>query len=105
MGYVVLVMVGSTMTAGGSGSGMLVQIVGNLMPVVAGFVAARRASRWRVAYGIVGGAIGVVPMMLLTMLFIPGASPDGAFIIVLSYAMLAALGAILGKHIGQNVGP
>lgn len=104
VGYVLLTMWSSVMmTAGGGRSGwVVVQIMGYLMPVVAGFVAARKASRWRIAHGIAGGAIGVVPMTLLPMLLTPEASPKGIFIILVSYAVLAALGAIFGNHVGRK---
>lgn len=82
--------------------GALAQVMGYLVPVIAGFVAARKATRRRVVVGIVGGAIGVVPMVLLPVLVMPDYSPNGMFVIVVSYAVLAALGAVFGDHSGRK---
>ncbi len=73
------VVAGAMATSGGYASAnVLIQVLGYLVPVVAGFVAAKKATQRRIAHGIAGGAIGVVPIILLPMLLVPGYSPSGS---------------------------
>ncbi len=103
-GYVLMTMAASAMATVGmyASGGWLVQVMGYLVPVVAGFVAARKASRRRIVHGVVGGAIGVVPVMLIPMLVVPAYAPNGLLVILLSYAVLAALGGVFGDHVGRK---
>lgn len=103
-GHAVMAIAVSVMATVGmyASGGALMQVMSYLVPVVAGFVAARKATRRRVLVGIVGGAIGVVPIVLLPMLVMPDYSANGMLVIVASYALLAALGAVFGDHLGRK---
>jgi len=85
----------------GDGSG-LIQVMGYLVPVVAGYVAARKAAHWRIVHGLVGGSIGIVPMQLTPMLVDPDHTPDGMLVILICFAVLAALGAVFGDHVAKK---
>src|SRR4051812_41652883 len=67
------------------------------VPVIAGYVAAYRAGSNRILNGTIGGSIGVL-LSLAPAFVIPGSLLAGIPIIIASYAALASLGAIVGKH-------
>jgi|GEM_PF-3220424 len=102
--YALMTLVANVMVDAGvyaSGSA-LIQIMGYLVPVVAGYVAASKAARWRIVHGIVGGSIGIVPMQLTPMLVDPDYTPNGMLVILICFAVLAALGAVFGNHAARR---
>ncbi|MET3929806.1 drug/metabolite transporter (DMT)-like permease [Lysobacter sp. OAE881] len=82
--------------------GVVIQIMGYLVPVFAGYVAASKAPRWRIAHGIVGGSIGIMLAMLAPMLIDPEYTPSGTLVILVWFAVLAALGAVFGDHVAKK---
>lgn len=88
----------------GDGRWAAIRIIGYLAPVVAGYVAARKARVDRILNGTIGGSIGVL-LVLAPALAIPGYPVRGIPIILAWYAALAALGAILGNHRADRLAP
>ena len=79
------------------------QVMGYLVPVVAGYVAAMISTRRRLVHGVVGGAIGVVPVIFFPMLFADLTySTYGVLVVVICYTVLAALGAVFGDHVAKR---
>ena len=107
-GYIVMGVVGTLAVAGGDSPSNLGWIVvtgvGYLVPVAAGFVAAYFASSRRILHGTIGGAVGVL-LMLVPALFAPDYQISGIPLVIATYAVLASLGAILGNHRRNKVGP
>ncbi|GAB2613355.1 hypothetical protein [Novilysobacter erysipheiresistens] len=87
----------------GTAGWSLFTVLGYMVPVVAGYVAAYRAPDRRVLHGTIGGAVGVL-LFIAPVSLVPGYSWAGAPVIIASYAVLASLGAILGKHRRDKVG-
>jgi hypothetical protein len=101
--YVFMAFVGSVLVDFGvDAAGIMINVLGYLVPVVAGYVGAIKAPRWRIAHGIVGGSIGVVPVTLAPMLLDPAYKPSGIPVILLWCAVLAALGAVFGDHVAKK---
>jgi VIT1/CCC1 family predicted Fe2+/Mn2+ transporter len=67
-------------------------------------VAAYFASNRRIIHGTIGGAAGVL-LMLVPALFVPGYPISSIPIVIATYAVLASLGAIFGNHRRNKVGP
>ena len=82
----------------------LINIIGYLAPVVAGYVAARQASTKRILHGTIGGSVGVL-LLLAPALFVPNYPFWSIPIILTWYTALASLGAIFGNHRANRVGP
>lgn len=103
-GYALMTIAATAIATAGMyrSAGVAIQVMGYLVPVMAGFVAAKKAKRQRIVHGVVGGVIGVVPIVLLPMLVLPDYSPEGMLVIVSSCAVLAALGAVFGNHVGRK---
>lgn len=80
----------------------LVLATGYLVPVVAGFVAAMKAPNRRILHGIVGGAIGIVLVQLISVFVVPSFTSGGALVIVTTFAVMAALGAVLGDYVAKR---
>jgi len=102
--YAVMAFVGSVLVQFGVDAvGIVVTVLGYLVPVMAGYVGASKAPRWRIAHGIVGGSIGVVPVTLAPMLLDdPAYKPSGIPVILLWFAVFAALGAVFGDHVAKK---
>jgi len=103
--WILVAIVASTMAAAGIDAygGKTIQVMGNLAPVVAGYVAAMKATRRRLVHGIVGGAIGVVPVMVFPMLFADTTYSMYAVLLILTcFALLAALGAVIANHFAKR---
>jgi hypothetical protein len=108
-GYVVLALLGVGADALGKTSfarpaWLLFQSYGYVLPVMAGYYAAYRASHHRIATGTVGGALGMAFLVAPAML-IPQYPVSGVPAVLASSLLLAALGAIIGKFRGPSVGP
>ena len=82
----------------------LLTALGYFVPVVAGYVAAYYAPTSRILHGTIGGSIGVLPL-LAPALLVPDYPMAGIPIVIASYAALASLGAIVGNHRSNKVGP
>lgn len=82
----------------------LLTVVGYLVPVVAGYVAAYFAPAKRILHGTIGGSIGVL-LLLAPAFLIPQYPVAGIPILVAWYAALASLGAIFGNYRRNKVGP
>jgi drug/metabolite transporter (DMT)-like permease len=80
------------------------QIVGYVVPAVAGLIAAKRSTTRPVINGTLGGSLGVV-LVLVPAAFIPGYPLAGIPFVLVIYVLLAAFGAILGNHFRGRVGP
>ncbi|HZX79213.1 hypothetical protein [Lysobacter sp.] len=104
-GYALMTIAATAIASAGMyrSGGVAIQVMGYLVPVVAAFAAARKATRRRIVHGIAGGAIGVVPIVLLPTLVLPDYSPSGMLVIFIGYAVLAALGAVFGNHVGRKI--
>lgn len=72
-------------------------VLGYLVPVVAGYVAAYYAPAKRILHGTIGGSIGVL-LLLAPAIVVPQYPLAGIPIIIVTYAALASLGAIVGNH-------
>ncbi len=107
-GYLVMSVLGSVVIASGQFTSgklgwVLVTVIGYLVPVSAGFVAAFFASAKRILHGTVGGSIGVL-LMLLPAIFVPDYSMSEAMFVIATYTVLASLGAIVGSHLRAKDG-
>lgn len=107
-GYLVMSVLGSgVVTLGQFTSGkpgwLLVTVIGYLVPVSAGFVAAFFATVKRIIHGTVGGSIGIF-LMLLPAIFAPDYSISEAMFVIATYVVLASLGAIVGSHLRAKNG-
>jgi len=101
--YAFMAFVGSLLVQFGVDAvGIVINVLGYSVPVVAGYVAASKAPQWRIAHGIVGGSIGIVPVTLAPMLLDPAYKPSGMPVILLWFAVFAALGAVLGDHVAKK---
>lgn len=83
----------------------LIQILGIAIPVGAGFVSAYFARDRRVLHGIIGGSIGVLPFAGIAAAFIPFYPAVSILVVLVIYAVVAALGAIIGNHMRARLGP
>ena len=95
---------GVTQPSIGKGQWALVKIVGYLAPVVAGYVAAYRAPSQRILHGTIGGSVGAL-LLIAPALLVPNYQFWGIPILLAFDAALAALGAIVGSHRRNRVGP
>ena len=82
----------------------LLTILGYLVPVAAGYVAAYSASTKRILHGTIGGSIGVL-LLVAPAFVVPEYPLAGIPVVIASYAALASLGAIVGNHRRNKVGP
>ena len=107
-GYMLMSLIGSGMVAAGDSATRttgwsFLWLLGNALPVVAGYVSACRAPDRRITHGIIGGASGVI-ILLAPILFVPNLPKTGIPSVVCIYILLAALGAIIGSYRGGRRG-
>jgi peptidoglycan/LPS O-acetylase OafA/YrhL len=68
-----------------------------LIPAVAGYVSARRASSRPILHGTFAGALGTAVYLCVTVYLFPYPTQQIPMLVAV-YALIAALGAIFGKH-------
>lgn len=103
-GYALMTGIGNALHAAGSyasGYGLLLAM-GYLIPAAAGFVSAMKAPGRRILHGIVGGAVGIVPLQVISAFIVPGSTTAGAVVIVTTFAVMAALGAVFGDFVAKR---
>src|SRR3546814_6858275 len=109
LGYLLLG-VPATIAANFSGSVLanglmlLVQIGGIVVPAIAGYVSAFHAKSWHIAHGAVGGTLGIVLLVCVAAIAFPEYPAWGIPAIVVTSALIASLGAILGKNRRAKLG-
>jgi putative membrane protein (TIGR04086 family) len=82
----------------------LMQASVNLIPALAGYVAARRASSRPIVHGTVAGVLGTALYIVVTSHVFPEYPTQQIPMLLAAFALLAALGAIFGKHRRDKAG-
>ena len=75
----------------------VVQAGGLVVPGLAGYVSALRASTRPILNGTLAGSIGIAVLACITARFLPFPAWGIVFVVAI-FALIAALGAIFGKH-------
>jgi len=83
---------------------LLFQGLGQLLPLVSGYMAAYHARLRPFTTGTIGGVLGMA-FLLAPVLFIPQYPATGGASILVASVMLASLGAIVGTHRRKKHGP
>jgi uncharacterized membrane protein HdeD (DUF308 family) len=76
-----------------------------VVPGIAGYVSALRASTRPILHGSLAGSIGIAVLACIAAGFFPQYPAWGIPLVVAIFALVAALGAIFGKHRRDKAGP
>lgn len=109
LGYLVLSVL-ATIAAGAENSTVhrvlwgIVQLGGVVIPGVAGYVAAYRASTRPIFQGTIAGSVGIAVLTCVVAFTFPQYPAWGIPLVVAFFALVAALWAIFGKHRRAKLG-